>query len=42
LDGVKMFDRAALRDSETGEVHEARHVAAYEYVGVCLENVIEF
>lgn len=41
LDGV--FDRnlSTLRGSETRQVHEARHVAADEEVGVLLEDVVE-
>lgn len=41
LNGVFDGDGAALGGGETGEVHEAGHVAADEEVGVLFEHVVE-
>ncbi len=41
LDGVFDGDGAALGCGESGEVHEAGHVAADEEVGVLFEHVVE-
>lgn len=41
LNGVFDGDGAALGGGESGEVHEAGHVAADEEVGVLFEHVVE-
>ena len=42
LDGVKLWDCAALVLCEPVEVHQAGHVRADEHVGLDFEHVIEF